>query len=45
MQGPIITQLNSVFTRIMSGSDAAKQLSDRGYDPTPMAPDAFGKQA
>ena len=40
---PIITQLNSVFTKILSGSDAAKQLSDRGYDPTPMAPEAFGK--
>jgi len=40
---PIITQLNAVFTKILSGSDAAKQLSDRGYDPTPMAPDAFGK--
>ena len=40
---PIITQLNTVFTKILSGGDAAKQLSDRGYDPTPMAPDAFGK--
>ena len=40
---PIITHLNAVFTKILSGSDAAKQLSDRGYDPTPMAPDAFGK--
>lgn len=40
---PIIIQLNSVFTKILSGGDAAKQLSDRGYDPTPMAPDAFGK--
>ena len=40
---PIITQLNTAFTRILSGSDAAKQLSDRGYDPTPMAPEAFGK--
>jgi len=40
---PIIAKLNSVFTKILSGSDAAKQLSDRGYDPTPMAPEAFGK--
>ena len=40
---PIITKLNGVFTKILSGSDAAKQLSDRGYDPTPMAPEAFGK--
>ena len=40
---PIIMQLNSVFTKILSGSDAAKQLSDRGYDPTPTAPEAFGK--
>lgn len=40
---PIITHLNSVFTKILSGGDTAKQLSDRGYDPTPMAPDAFGK--
>jgi tripartite-type tricarboxylate transporter receptor subunit TctC len=40
---PIISKLNSVFTKILSGSDAAKQLSDRGYDPTPMAPEAFGK--
>ncbi len=40
---PIITRLNSVFVKILSGSDAAKQLSDRGYDPTPTTPDAFGK--
>ena len=40
---PIITHLNSVLTKILSGGDTAKQLSDRGYDPTPMAPEAFGK--
>jgi len=41
---PIITQLNSIFVKILSsGSDAAKQLSDRGYDPTPTTPEAFGK--
>ena len=40
---PIIIKLNSVFTKILSGSDAAKQLADRGYDPSPTAPEAFGK--
>lgn len=40
---PIVKQLNAVFTKILSGSDAAKQLSDRGYDPTPTTPEAFGK--
>ncbi len=40
---PVITYLNGVFTKILSGGDAAKQLSDRGYDPAPMTPEAFGK--
>lgn len=40
---PIINQLNTVFTKILSGGTAAKQLSDRGYDPTPTTPEAFGK--
>ncbi len=40
---PIIAKLNGVFTKILSGSDAAKQLADRGYDPTPTTPDAFGR--
>ena len=40
---PIIKQLNSVFVKILSGGDAAKQLSDRGYDPTHTSPEAFGK--
>ena len=39
----IVKQLNGVFTKILSGGDAAKQLSDRGYDPTPTTPEAFGK--
>ena len=39
----IVKQLNGVFVKILSGGDAAKQLSDRGYDPTPTAPEAFGK--
>ena len=39
----IVTRLNTVFTKILSDSDAARQLSERGYDPTPMAPEAFGK--
>lgn len=40
---PIINQLNSVFVKILTNSDAAKQLADRGYDPTPTTPEAFGK--
>ena len=39
----IVKQLNGVFVKILSGGEAAKQLSDRGYDPTPTAPEAFGK--
>jgi tripartite-type tricarboxylate transporter receptor subunit TctC len=39
----IINQLNAVFGKILSEGDAAKQLSERGYDPAPMAPEAFGK--
>lgn len=39
----IVKQLNGVFVKILSGGDAAKQLADRGYDPTPTAPEAFGK--
>ena len=40
---PIIQQLNSIFVKILSGGDTAKQLADRGYDPTPTTPEAFGK--
>jgi tripartite-type tricarboxylate transporter receptor subunit TctC len=40
---PIITRWNTLLTKILSGGDTAKQLSDRGYEPTPMTPEAFGK--
>lgn len=38
----VIAKLNAAFTKILSGGEAAKQLSDRGYDPKPTTPEAFG---
>jgi tripartite-type tricarboxylate transporter receptor subunit TctC len=39
---PVIAKLNATFTKLLSGGESAKQLSDRGYDPKPTTPEAFG---
>jgi len=39
---PIITKLNTAVTGVLNG-DAGKVLRERGYDPTPTTPEAFGK--
>ncbi len=39
---PIITKLNAAVVGVLNG-DAGKILRDRGYDPTPTTPEAFGK--
>ena len=40
---PIVDRLNSAINTILSGGPAAQTLKDRGFDPTPMSPDAFGR--
>lgn len=39
---PIITKLNTAVIGVLNG-DAGKVLRERGYDPTPTTPEAFGK--
>lgn len=39
---PVITKLNTAVIGVLNG-DAGKTLRDRGYDPTPTTPEAFGK--
>jgi tripartite-type tricarboxylate transporter receptor subunit TctC len=40
---PIVDRLNTVINRILSAGPAAQTLKDRGFDPTPMSPDEFGR--
>ncbi len=39
---PVITKLNTAVVGVLNG-DAGKMLRDRGYEPTPTTPEAFGK--
>ena len=40
---PVIARLNAEIVKILSGGEAAQQLSARGYDPAPTTPEAFGR--
>jgi len=40
---PIVDKVNAALNKILSGGPAAQTLRDRGFDPTPMSPDEFGK--
>jgi tripartite-type tricarboxylate transporter receptor subunit TctC len=40
---PVIARLNTEIVKILSGGEAAQQLSARGYDPAPTTPEAFGR--
>ena len=40
---PVIARLNTEVVKILSGGEAAQQLSARGYDPAPTTPEAFGR--
>jgi len=40
---PVIARLNAEVVKILSGGEAAQQLSARGYDPAPTTPEAFGR--
>lgn len=40
---PIIDRLNKDFVAVLTTGDTPKQLMNRGYDPAPMTPEAFGK--
>jgi tripartite-type tricarboxylate transporter receptor subunit TctC len=40
---PVIARLNTELVKILSGGEAAQQLSARGYDPAPTTPEAFGR--
>jgi len=39
----VVKRLNEAVNKVLSGGPAAQTLKDRGFDPTPMSPDAFGK--
>ena len=39
---PVILKLNEVMTKILTSGQAAKFLRERGYEPTPTTPEAFG---
>ncbi len=40
---PIVNRINAAVNKVLSGGPAAQTLRDRGFDPTPMSPDEFGK--
>jgi tripartite-type tricarboxylate transporter receptor subunit TctC len=40
---PIVNKINAAVNKVLSGGPAAQTLRDRGFDPTPMSPDEFGK--
>lgn len=40
---PVVMRLNEAVNKVLSGGPAAQTLKDRGFDPTPMSPDEFGK--
>ena len=40
---PVVMRLNEAVNKVLSGGPAAQTLKDRGFDPTPMSPDDFGK--
>ena len=40
---PVVMRLNQAINKVLSGGPAAQTLKDRGFDPTPMSPDDFGK--
>jgi tripartite-type tricarboxylate transporter receptor subunit TctC len=40
---PVIERLNKDFVTVLTTGDTPKQLMNRGYDPAPMTPEAFGK--
>jgi len=40
---PVVKRLNAAVNKVLSGGPAAQMLKDRGFDPTPMSPDEFGK--
>ncbi len=40
---PVVIRLNEAVNKVLSGGPAAQTLKDRGFDPTPMSPDEFGK--
>ena len=39
----VVMRLNEAINKVLSGGPAAQTLKDRGFDPTPMSPDEFGK--
>jgi tripartite-type tricarboxylate transporter receptor subunit TctC len=39
----VVMRLNEAVNKVLSGGPAAQTLKDRGFDPTPMSPDEFGK--
>jgi tripartite-type tricarboxylate transporter receptor subunit TctC len=39
---PVIQRLNTELVKLLSTGDAAQQLRDRGYEPTPTTPEEFG---
>jgi len=40
---PVVNRINTELNKVLSAGKAAQTLSDRGFDPTPMSPDEFGK--
>ncbi len=40
---PVVARLNEAVNKILSGGPAAQTLKDRGFEPTPMSPDEFGR--